>query len=281
MEKVINLSPDYLNVTDKLESKLIKEKLKGGPKATRIIIKNDDTGEILGEYHNKIVLSGSVLSAMNAFGISPSTILPDYNTSMNLDNSSDYTDITPLNTPIVCLFCVGDDGCGELATDVYKADYVDRIAPGDIYPFRYVDSDSDLNDDLRKYYFGRKTLTDEGKIAYYFKTFDTTPQIHLRYTDGTEITDEVYNVETTQAAECYVETKFKIGRNDFRDYFEQVTGWDDARISSLSLCYAWYDDTIDDYRWYQQIYPYSKLNFSYNNLVDLTLSISFTYQVFY
>ena len=85
-------------------------------------------------------------------------------------------------------------------------------------PFRYQDIDDDLNDDLRKYYFGRKTDEEAGKIAYYFKAFETTPMLHLRYTDGTQITDEMYNVETEQGAECYVETKLRITRNDFRDY---------------------------------------------------------------
>lgn len=282
MEKIINLEPDFFSVTDDLESRIVKEKLKGGPKATRIVIKNADTGEELGEYHNKIVLTGSIFGAINAFGISPSVILPDYNRDMVLDNTLDYTNITPKNSPIVCLFCMGDDGCGTASKDVFKVNYTDRIDPiKGVYPFRYVDKDKDLNDDLRKYYFGRKTLEDEGKIAYYFKNFDTTPQMHLRYTDGTQITDEIYNIETTQAAECYIETKLKVSRNDFRDYFEQVLGWDNARVSSLSLCYAWYDDTIDNYRWYQQIYPYSKLNFSCMDLVDLTLSLEFLYQVFY
>lgn len=282
MEKIINLDPDFFSVTDNLESKIVREKLKGGPKSTKITIKNADTGEVLGEYHNKIVITGSIFGAVNAFGISPSIVLPDYNRELVLDNTLDYANITPKNAPIVCLFCMGDEGCGSDPRDVYKVNYVDRIDPfNGIYPFRYVDIDNDLNDDLRKYYFGRKTDDDKGKIAYYFKNFDTTPQMHLRYTDGTQITDEIYNVDTSQAAECYIETKLRVSRNDFRDYMEQVLGWDKARISSLSLCYAWYDDTIDNYRWYQQIYPYSKLNFSFNWLVDLTLSLEFIYQVFY
>lgn len=281
MEKIIKLTPDFFNVTDNIEKKIITEKLKGGPKSTKITIRNSDTGEVLGEYHNKIVITGSIFGAVNAFGISPSVILPDYNRELGLDHTLDYTTETPKNTPIVCLFGMGDEGCGSDPKEVFKVNYTDRIKPTNLFPFRYVDADNDLNDDLRKYYFGRKSNNENGKIAYYFKNFDTTPQMHLRYTDGTQITDEIYNVDTTQAAECYIETKLKVGRNDFRDYFEQVLGWNKARVSSLSLLYAWYDDTIDDYKWYQQIYPYSKLNFSFNWLVDLTLSLEFQYQVFY
>lgn len=282
MNKIIDLTPDFHKVLDSVERKIVTNRLSAGPKSTKITISDHDTGKVLGEYHNKIVLSGSIMSAMKAFGVDTPVILPDYNRELDLDNTLDYSTELPKNNPVVCLFCVGDSGCGSTFKDVYAANYVDRINPfTDIIPFRYVDIDNDLNDDLRNFYFGRKTLEEEGKIAYYFKGFDTTPQLHLRYTDGTQINDEVYNVETTQSAECYVETRLRITRTDLRDYFEQVLGWDNARISTLSLCYAWYDDTIDQYRWYQQIYPYSKLNFSFESLVDLTKAIDFNYQVFY
>jgi hypothetical protein len=276
MEKVINLTPDYLEAFDTLEKNIILERLHAGPKKTKIILTDHDTGKVLGEYHNKVLITGSVFSAANAFGISCPITIPNYNTEMKLDNSV-KAGTTPNNTPIICLFCVGDSGCGTTQKDVFTTKYTDRIDPDtDILPFRYVDTGKDLNDDMRKYYFGRKTLTDKNKIAYYFKTFDTTPQMHLRYTDVTQINDQIYNVTTTQTAECYVETRLRINRNDFRDYFEQVRGWDLARISTLSLCYAWYDDTIDNYKWYQEIYPYTKLNFSVEWLVDLTKAIDFS-----
>ena len=280
MEKIIKLTPDYLNSVEYLERKTITEKLSGGPKSTRIIMRNCDTGEILGEFHNKVVITGSMMSAGKIFGIKSPVLLPSYNYELELDNSAEPGTV-PLNDPVVCLFCVGDSGCGTTSKDVYTSKYIDRVAPeNDILPFRYVDATNDLDADLRKYYFGRKTGED-GKISYFFKKFDTEPQLHLRYTDGTQINDRMYEVSTDQAAECFVETTLKINRNDFRDYFEQVRGWDNARISSLSLCYAWYDDTIDDYLWYQDIYPYTKLNFSKQDLVDLTLAIEFQYQIFY
>lgn len=280
MNKVIELTPDYLNTVDSIEKKIIDHKLNGGPKATRITITDHDTGEVLGEYHNKVVITGSTFSATNAFGIESPVILPNYNDELGLDNTLDYSKELPKNSPIVCLFCIGDSGCGSTQKDVFVANFTDRIEPiGDILPFRYVSKSNDLNSDLRKYYFGRKT--DGDKVAYYFKSFDTTPQLHLRYTDGTQINSEMYFIDTEQAAECFVETRLRITREDFRDYFEQVRGWENARISTLSLCYAWYDNTIDEYKWYQQIYPYTKLNFSVEWLMDLTKAIDFQYKIFY
>lgn len=280
MEKIINLEPDYLRAVDSIEKSVIDSKLSAGPKSTLITISDGDTGEILGEYHNKVVITGSMFSAIKAFGVASPVTLPNYNTELGLDNTLDYSTVKPKNDSIVCLFCVGDSGCGATQKDVFTANFTDRIEPiNDIVPFRYVSKANDLNSDLRKYYFGRKT--DGDKIAYYFKSFDTVPQLHLRYTDGTQINSEMYFADTTQPAECFIETRLKITRDDFRDYFEQVLGWDKARISTLSLCYAWYDDSIDNYKWYQEIYPYSKLNFPVEWLMDLTKSLSFNYKIFY
>ena len=271
----------------------ISEKINAGPQRTKITLVNHDTGEILGEYQNKCVITGSVLNATNAFGVKPPIKIPTYNTDMILDNSKE-SEVTPYNTPIVCLFSVGDDGCGATPKDVYTVNFKDRIAPAPpspsiasdfdsthIMPFRWVAPDQDLNSDLRKFYFGRKTFERLNRIGYYFKVFDTRPQCHLRYADGTQISDTIYYDTTDQMAECYIETRLRITRLDFRDYFEEILGWDKARISSISLNYAWYDDTIDEYKWYQDIYPYTKLNFPYQWMVDLNMAIDVIYQIYY
>ena len=268
-------------------------RMSGGPVGTRVIFKNHDTGEILGEYHNKVVITGSQFNAMSVFGIKdPLVTFPSYNKEMNLDYKS--TKPEPLNTPIVCLFCVSDSGCGEKPQDIFVSSYTDRIKPAPanpssiseftsdmIMPFRFVDANKDISDDLRNYYFGKKTFDKLGKIGYYFKKFDTDPQLHLRYADGTQITDNIYNINTEQSAECYVEMRLRITRLDFRDYFESVLGWDKARISSMSLCFAWYDNTIDQYVYFQDITPYTILNFNYQWLVDLDTAIDILYQIYY
>lgn len=276
---------DFSNINDNVLLKTISDKLNGGPKRTKITMYNHDTGEIIGEYHNKVVVTGGILNAINVFGCSTPVNLPNYNEEMALDNTDDYDKVTAKNKPVVCLFCVGDSGCGTTAKDVFVASYKDRIAPeNDILPFRYVSKSDDLNDDLRAQYFGRKTLGVgvDDKIAYYFKKLDTEPQLHIEFTDGTEISDNLYSINSDQDISCYVETRLRISRLDFRDYFDQVTGWEKARISTISLCYAWYDDTIDNkYRYYQQILPYTKLNFPFENLNDLTKAIDFNYQVYF
>ena len=304
-EKIISLD-DKHSIVDLLASDPgIARRLNGNGQKTKITITDHYTGEVLGEYENKVLVSGSMFTACKVFGINSELVLPSYNKEMEFDNdqgSGEHRDEIDFSESIVQLFCVGDDGCGETSKDVLICNFTDRIKPlkdinapieeiiGKIYPFRFQDIDDDLPTQLREYYFGRKTYDDYkgGKIAYYFKRFDTIPSLHVQYTDGTQVDENMYDNDTDQVAECYVETRLRITRNDFRDFFDTdrenggVIGWDNARISTISLCYARaYVDPEDHYTYYQDIYPYTKLNFPVEWLVNLDKAIDFNYQVYY
>ena len=280
MSNIISLK-DIEHIEDKMLVSEIKTKITSqmcsGVKGTRIRMKNLETGEVQ-ELHNKVVISGSIATASNLFTISPPIIIPTYNTALELENSVSQE---PLNTPIICLFGVGDDGCGTIDSDVFSPSYVDRIAPSELFPFRYIPAGSpDISQSEREIYFGRK-VDSSNNIYYYFKAFNNQPQLYLRYTDGTEITPStMYNVVTTQEAECYVQLDLSINRIDFREYFDKVLGWDKARISSLSLMYAWYTET-GGFKYYQDIIPFTKLNFSFEKLVDSTKALAFEYALFF
>lgn len=272
---------DYMNMRDDYELKVYFENaMKSGPKGTRIIMSDHDTGEVFGDLHNKIIMPGSQWTACRQFGLEYEVNFPTYNQEFQLENTLDYEVEQPYNEPIICLFCIGQGGCGTAVSDVYKVRVTERIEPKDMLPFRYVDEEHDLNDDMRKVYFGRYT-DENGMIRYMFKAFDTEPQLHLRYLDGTQLTSSMFAIDSSQGAECYVETRLRITRMDFRDYFEQVTGWNNAIINTLSLLYGWYDNTKDQYLWYQEVLPFSKLNFPTEWLVDLSKAIDINYQVFY
>ena len=144
-------------------------------------------------------------------------------------------------------------------------------------------------------YFGRKTFnegTSSEKIAYFFKRFETDPQLHVRYLDGTEVTKNMWSIDSSQQVEVYVELKLAITRQDFRDYFDDVLGWGSADISTISLLTGWYDDSIIEnpaapeedqirYRWYQYVLPFSKFNMSQEQLRNENKALDFTYQVYY
>lgn len=266
-------------------SRTIKERLHAGPKGTKIIIRDHNTGEILGEVHNKILVPGSQVTACNQFGLQQIVNFPTYNTELDLYNSYPEWEEPPKNMPITCLWCAGRDGAGTSPNEVFTVTNTDRIEPvNDILPFRYVDLDQDLDEDQREIYYGRRINGTTQKVSYYFKTFDTQPQLHIEYLDGTEVTSDMWSIVTSQPVEIFIEMRLSVSRLDFRDYFDQVLGWDKANISTVSLVTAWYDEFEEDgktFKYYQDIIPFSKFNFRSEDLTDLTRAIDFNYQVFY
>lgn len=293
---------DNSHITDSLNGAKAKSSIKdhinlrmsGGPTKTRIVITDHNTGEVLGEVCNKILVPGSQDTACKQFGLDRLVWFPSYNEGLELDNTIEpeppEEHVTPLNTPITCLWCAGRDGFGTSPNEVFIVNNTDRIEiQQDIIPFRYVDRGTpehpnDLDPDLRDTYFGKKTDTVNNKISYYFKKFDTTPQLHINYIDGTEVTEDMWNIPNENPVEIYVEMRLSVSRLDFRDYFREVLGWENADISTISLVTAWwaeFEDAGNTYKYYQDIIPFSKFNFRAEELVDETRALDFTYQVFY
>ena len=168
----------------------IKDKILdiNGPKGTRILFIDDETGKVYREEHNKQVLAGSQLTAMRQFGLNELVKIPNYNVELEIDTSDQGID----NNDIACLFCCGNGGCGNESDQVYPVTYAGRIHPSNIVPFRYQLLDDDLTPAQREIYFGRKEFFENNRIAYYFKKFDTTPQMHLQFVDGTQINSDIY-----------------------------------------------------------------------------------------
>lgn len=280
---------DHANMSDRGRNtlpKFVTHRMSAGPVKTKIIIKDHNTGEILGEVSNKILVPGSQVTACKQFGLDPIINFPTYNEELDLDKSTEPWEVEPENPYITCLWCAGRDGAATSPNEVYVVNNTDRIEPvDDILPFQYRDIEDDLDHDAREIYFGKRTNSVTGKISYFFKKFDTTPQLHINYIDGTEVTEDMWSVVTNQSVEIYVEMKLAVTKNDFRDYFEEVIGWDNADISTISLVTAWYteeeDGTVGVCKYYQDILPFSKFNFKAEELVDKTRAIDFTYQVFY
>ena len=258
--------------------KIMNEFDKMTPTKTKIMFFDDD-GNLLGETENKMIITGSQFSACNHFGIDPLIVFPNYNTGLGIDNSLN-NNVNSKN--IISLFCCGDSGCGPKASEVYPVDFTKRINPANIIPFRYEKLSKDLSAAQRDIYFGRKEFPAEDRVAYYYKGFDSKPQLHIQYADGTEIDQNVYNNTATQNAIVYVETRLKVSKTDFRDWFFQKAGIENARINTLSLLTAWYHlGEVDNIKYFQDVFPATQLNFSNEWLVDLTKGVNIVYQIFY
>jgi hypothetical protein len=263
---------DGVNVTNSVADRFV-----GGPKGTRIYVKNLDTGEVK-ELHNKTLISGAQWTATMQWGLDDIIPFPTYNSDMQLDTPAE---ITSQNTKKkISLFCCGTGGCGVEMSQVYDVDYTKRIQPSNMIPFRYQAIDNDLAPSMREVYFGRKTVGNS-YYAYYFKKPETDPQMYAQYIDGTSIDANVFNSANRTEAELYVETVLLITKNDCRDYFIATTGINTALVNQFSLCQAWQVTDPDGYVWYQDILPVTQFNMNNESLIDLTKGIEITYQTYY
>lgn len=245
---------------------------------TEVIFKDIDTGEVLLTTHNKVVIAGSQFVAQKVFNLPEKVDLPTYNEDLALDNSVPHG-TSPSNIPKCCLFCCGTKGCGTESSQVYPVKYTGRISPSnDMVPFRYQLKQNDLSDELRLKYFGRKEY--DTRIAYYFKAFEADPVLYMRFTDGTDVTRDVYDLQETKEAETFVEMSLQVTKDDFRDYFRATTSINDAKINSISLVTAWYTEG-EGYKWYQDIIPLTQLNIPNEPLIDLTKGIDITYHIYF
>lgn len=242
------------------------------------IFKDIDTGEVLYTTHNKVVIAGSQFVAQKVFDLNELVALPTYNSGLTLDESVAHG-TTPNNTPKVCLFGCGTQGCGTESSQVVPVQYTNWIKPySDLVPFRYQLKQNDLTDEERAKYFGRKTLAD--RYAYYFKAFESDPVMYMRYVDGTIIDANLYDSTNTTDAETFVEMMLRITKDDFRDYFRATSGINDARINSVSILTGWYTEG-NGFKWYQDIIPLTQLNIPNESLIDLTKGIDITYHIYF
>ena len=231
--------------------------------------------------HNKVILPGSAFTAAKHFkDISIPVKTNTYNTVLGLDNIMTITPSEEIDENYVYLFAVGIGGCGPEASQKYDVDYTKWIQPEELVPFRYQVYDNDLSDELRSTYFGRKEIIADDRIAYYFKAFDQNPVFKQQYIDGTPIDENVYISDNPLDVESFVELKMSITKRDCRDFFTATTGINDARVNTISLLTA-VPKQVDGYVYYQNIRPLTKLNFSNISLIDETVGVDITYQIFY
>lgn len=270
-------------LTDRVETE--DKQITASHHKTEIIIKNK-LGEVLFKGQNKIIIPGAAFTARAHFDIPGDEITPTYNTELGLDNSIDK----PANSDVkerVFLFAVGTDGGGPEPAQKYPVDYTKWINPNSLVPFRYVEAGSDIID--RSKYFGKKSFpaNEEYNLpsmnAYYFKTFDTDPVLHQKYTDGTNIINP-YTDSSTRKAETYVQLLLSITEEDCRDWFALRSGISQAKINTLSLLTSWKYNTTENgipVVYHQDIRPLTKLNIIGESLIELSKGIDITYNIYY
>ena len=210
----------------------------------------------------------------------------------------------------VCLWCLGIDGCGVEASRVFKVINTKWIAPyGSQYkhyddgtggnntysnietaliPFKYRTSDADLDETYRQQYFGR-TLLGNGSVGYFFKAFDEAPALIRRYSDdsaGLDTVTDVWADNRAAEAEVVIQLKMSVSATDCREYFQKLTGINDSKVNTISLCTAVpyvrpQDGSVDKVMDYFDIRPFTKFNFPNESLIDTSKGIDITYYLYY
>ena len=248
---------------------------------TLVIIKDHNTGEVVFRGKNKTMLAGSEFLALRMFDITGGGFTtPTYNTQLGLENTKTSTGTDMTLDYKTCLFCIGKDGCNRESAIWYPVENKKWIDTDNIIPFQYVPASNDLDAEERKIYFGRKTFSDESRIAYYFKAFDSDPIIKKQFADGTPWTSSVYSDTSELKAQVSVTNTLSITKADGRDYFINTSGINDGRFNSIELCAAW-GGTVGGYTYYQDIRPITRINFPNKYLNDLTASWDIIYTIYF
>ena len=246
---------------------------------TKVIIRNKETGEVVFVGRNKTMIAGSEFMAMKMFNLPhDSFITPTYNNALNLDNTVNAA--TPENMYCIQLFCIGTSGCNRESSLVYEVDNKHWIYPDELVPFQYVPYSDDLTSAERNMYFGRKSLGDKQFYAYYFKKPGSDPVCKKQLEDGTPIDSTIYDDTTELHAQVLVTLSLSITKDDGRDYFINTTGINDGRFNCLSLCAAW-TKVISSYTYYQDIRPFTRINFPNKMFSDLGTSWDIVYRLYF
>ena len=268
----------------------IKDTMKNNIQRGEFEIKIHGTNVTLFKGHNKVIIPGSQFTACKHFNLNRAVQYKSYNDLLTLTDPTGtiFTDAM-YRASTVCLFAIGTDGCGAEQSQVYDVDYTKIINPESLVPFRYQNilpnvetGNNDLTGSMRDIYFGRKILGDDNNIAaYYFKAFDTAPELKIQYIDGTPVDENIYQSMNSNEAETFIELKMSITKEDARDFFIATTGINTAKVNTISLLTAYPVQGDDGYTYYQGIQPLTKLNFPSIPLIDTTLGIDITYHIYY
>lgn len=247
-----------------------------GIKDTEIIIK-DLKGNLRFKGRNAIILPGAAYTATQHFEVTPPVTLPNYNNKLGLEQT---VNTQPEAAEKIYLFAMASDGCGPEASQIYPVNYKKWADPTALIPFKYETEDI-LSVDRAKY-FGRKVIGSGGdaRFAYYFKAFESSPNMVMQYKDGTPIDANIYETSNELEVETYVELRLRVTTTDARSFFKATTGIATANVNSIMLLRAW-PKVVNGITYYQNIQPVTKLNISNESLVDETKGLDIIYHLYY
>ena len=291
MNNITNLT-DRLGYSDKISShgkKPLRTKIVGGYDAYTDKCGVTRFGEVVFETENMIVLGGSQFTLEKLFGVR-SELDIQYLEDIYADAGFTPSTITDNNVYLpnatVCLFGVGVGGADESITSVHDVKYYERDMGtlGEWIPIRRVEGSLTV-DEAAKYHFKRTVNIGDGeKTEYYLKKFEYEPTIKILWAngeggeDGTQVNSDVHTTPNSNETpiETFIEMTLKISKKDVREYFTDNMHIEQARINSIGLFSAVYDDGVEDYR---KVKLFSKLNIN-NEMLSNSKDLTIVYRIY-
>ena len=258
----------------------------------------DQFGRLLQKKENIILLGGRRFVLEKLFNIE---ISPDRKVTLNKlynTNTAESTDTTtgPLKKKEVCLWGVGRGGSGLTFGDV-NVPAEKEFALYDMLPMRYVSIDNDLPDDVKAHYYLRVLYAADGTvvqdesdaeyIAYYLKTFESTPELVIKIGEETyypNLSEDNLPTDWDQLierkdVEMYIQLRLKLAADDVREFYIETESIDNARINELGVFFG-YQPPSQQYSDYNGIEDFSKLTFNNEPLDDETKELNIIYRFY-
>jgi hypothetical protein len=189
---------------------------------------------------NEILLGGSLYALEKMFNVSASLHVDYLNNIMNIGTTGpSVTEKYPKENGI-CLWTVGLGGCGDSRKDI-TAVYQQQRTLNNIIPFRVVEEPfAEGMEEYEKYFLMRQM--DDGKYAYYGKSFAETPVINALWkdaakdVDGSPVVESDYTSTRDTPIEAFAVCVCTIEKDDFREWFDLYDEIDEVRFNEIGLC---------------------------------------------
>lgn len=270
------------NLSDRVNSRdQIRTEIMAGYNCYRDARGISHLGEVVIRHqHNKVVIGGALEIIRKMFGVDTDLTIKTLNDIMGIGTTGVVNDGAEKQ---VCLFNVGLGGCGSAYTDK-KVTLDQENQVKEMIPFRIVDDESELGDNVGKYWFAKQLET--GKTAYYMKKFESISTIKSLWKDasstdedGTEVVGDPSTSTRPEGIESFVEIVLRISAEDLREYFNTYDSAENARFNSIGLCMGQMGTLEDGTPEYKNVTQFSILNFS-NEMLHFDKDLSIIYRVY-
>lgn len=241
-------------------------------------------GEQIIRKKNQILMGGSIYALEKMFNV-PSSLTVEYlNTILGIGlTGTAITERYPKNN-CICLWTIGNGGAGSSLDDIYDVLQQQRDLRGQI-PFRVVDAPFETGSDEDNKYWMTKQL-DDGKYAYYAKTFETTPVISALWKDagadkdGSPVVESDYNSTRTTPIETFAEVVLRLEVTDLREYYDlyQATAGT-PRFNTFGLCTGILGTLEDGTSEYKQVLQATGVSFN-NEVLHMEKDLYIRYRFY-